>query len=69
MQRILVCLVFAFAVFMRIAMNMALFLGIKDFGGIISEGFRMNADFKGKNIQIGKYSFKATHEASTLLPS
>jgi len=49
MQRILVCLVFAFSVYMSLAMNLAAFIGIKDFGAIISDGFRIDVDFEGKN--------------------
>jgi len=47
MQRILVCLVFVFSVFMSLPMNLAAFIRIKDFGAIISDGFRI--DEKGKN--------------------
>jgi len=55
MQRILVCLVFAFSVFISLALNIAALIGIKDFGGIVCEGFRTDVDFEGKykiNIPI-----------------
>jgi len=50
MQRVLVCLVFAFSVFMSLAMNLAILIGINDLGGIICEGFRLDVDFEGEKI-------------------